>query len=185
MKSNSSNELQNLAFYSLDKTQSDSLELNFHCDRESLIQSFGGFHSSVLATAAKAKDILPLWRCAYREPLSHMYRGRLMLAGDAAHAMLPHQGQGAAQSIEDAAALGILLQSIPDGASDPKLESVEARLKMFENVRRDRATGIQILSMAPPRDADFGCVAEMWQKYLPGHKFPSKYHFQSSRLLGD
>ncbi|MEZ4382282.1 MAG: FAD-dependent monooxygenase [Nannocystaceae bacterium] len=35
-------------------------------------------------------------------------RGRLILLGDAAHAMTPNMGQGAAMAIEDAAALGLL-----------------------------------------------------------------------------
>jgi salicylate hydroxylase len=36
-----------------------------------------------------------------RDPLPTWSRGRLTLLGDAAHAMLPHLGQGANQSIED------------------------------------------------------------------------------------
>ena len=45
-----------------------------------------------------------------REPLDFWSVGRVTLLGDAAHAMLPHRGQGAGQSIEDAAFLACCLQ---------------------------------------------------------------------------
>lgn len=96
-----SNTLQNFAFYSVDEMQSSSLELTFKSDRASLTRSLDGFRSSILAAAAKANEVLPLWRCASREPSSQSHRGRLVLVGDAGHAMLPHLGQGAAQAIED------------------------------------------------------------------------------------
>ena len=44
-----------------------------------------------------------------RDPLPSWTKGRLTLLGDAAHAMLPHLGQGANQSIEDGMALATIL----------------------------------------------------------------------------
>jgi 2-polyprenyl-6-methoxyphenol hydroxylase-like FAD-dependent oxidoreductase len=41
-----------------------------------------------------------------RQPLPRWGDGRVTLLGDAAHPMLPHTGQGAAQALEDAVALG-------------------------------------------------------------------------------
>jgi hypothetical protein len=41
-----------------------------------------------------------------RDPLRTWGRGRTTLLGDAAHPVLPHTGQGAAQALEDAVALG-------------------------------------------------------------------------------
>ena len=113
-----------------------------------------------------------------------MYRGRLVLVGDAAHAMLPHLGQGAAQSIEDAAALGILLQGITAGESGNIGQSIEARLKLFQEVRKDRVTAIQILSAVPAVEDDFGRVAERWEKFLPGHDFPSMCPFLNPLFFG-
>lgn len=43
------------------------------------------------------------------QPLIHFGRGRVVLLGDAAHAMTPNMGQGAGTSIEDAAALALLI----------------------------------------------------------------------------
>ncbi len=49
-----------------------------------------------------------------RDPIEHWGRGPVTLLGDAAHPMLPHTGQGAAQAIEDAVALGLVLAPAGD-----------------------------------------------------------------------
>ena len=54
--------------------------------------------------------------------------------------MLPFGGQGSNQAIEDAGALGYLLKGIDDAAK------VSNRCKLFEGVRRKRASRVQILS---------------------------------------
>ncbi|CAA7270537.1 unnamed protein product [Cyclocybe aegerita] len=43
------------------------------------------------------------------EPLELFSSGCIILAGDAAHAMTPHQGSGAGQAVEDACVLAVLL----------------------------------------------------------------------------
>ena len=57
-----------------------------------------------------------------------------MLLGDAAHAMLPHHGQGANQTIEDAIALADLLAGHTDRT---------AALAAYERVRRARTRNVQ------------------------------------------
>ena len=57
--------------------------------------------------------------------------GRVTLLGDAAHPMLPHTGQGAAQAMEDAVALGLALQREPD---------IERALRRYETVRTARTS---------------------------------------------
>jgi len=52
----------------------------------------------------------------YEVPAPCWGEGRTWLLGDAAHAMTPNQGQGAAMAIEDAAVLALV---IGDGLSDP------------------------------------------------------------------
>jgi len=49
-----------------------------------------------------------LWQLRDIEPLQTWVKGRTILIGDAAHAMLPLQGQGASQGFEDAEALQAL-----------------------------------------------------------------------------
>ncbi|MGE4373189.1 MAG: FAD-dependent monooxygenase [Xanthobacter sp.] len=67
-------------------------------------------------------------------PLPQWSFGRMTLLGDAAHAMLPFLAQGAAQSIEDAAALARALQQNSDA---------EAALHAYEVARRTRTARIQ------------------------------------------
>lgn len=64
-----------------------------------------------------------------RDPLASWGSGRVTLLGDAAHPMLPHTGQGAAQALEDAVALGLALSG-GDG--------IEAALRRYEDVRSRR-----------------------------------------------
>ncbi|WP_304689211.1 FAD-dependent monooxygenase [Microbacterium sp.] len=76
------------------------------------------------------------WGLRDRAPLPRWTEGRLTLLGDAAHPMLPHLGQGANQSIEDAATLGVLL----DGATP---EDLPDRLQTYEKIRLPRAARVQ------------------------------------------
>jgi 2-polyprenyl-6-methoxyphenol hydroxylase-like FAD-dependent oxidoreductase len=64
-----------------------------------------------------------------RQPLEHWGRGNVTLLGDAAHPVLPHTAQGAAQALEDAVALGLALGRSGDPA---------AALRRYEQVRAAR-----------------------------------------------
>jgi 2-polyprenyl-6-methoxyphenol hydroxylase-like FAD-dependent oxidoreductase len=61
-----------------------------------------------------------------RDPLPRWGAGPITLLGDAAHPMLPHTGQGAAQALEDAVALGRALR--------PGTDAVTA-LRHYEAIR--------------------------------------------------
>jgi salicylate hydroxylase len=71
-----------------------------------------------------------------RDPLPYWTRGRLTLLGDAAHAMLPHLGQGANQSIEDGMALATIL-------ANTDRTTVLAALLAYERLRRERTAKVQ------------------------------------------
>ena len=60
------------------------------------------------------------------EPVAHWGAGHVTLVGDAAHPMLPFTGQGAAQALEDAVALGRVLRTSGDHL---------AALRRYEHVR--------------------------------------------------
>jgi FAD-dependent urate hydroxylase len=57
------------------------------------------------------------------------HTGRVALAGDAAHVMGPHTGQGSAMALEDAVVLAMCLRGIPD---------VDTALATYERRRRPR-----------------------------------------------
>jgi 2-polyprenyl-6-methoxyphenol hydroxylase-like FAD-dependent oxidoreductase len=70
------------------------------------------------------------------DPLRKWGSGPVTLLGDAAHPMLPHTGQGAAQALEDAVALGLALAS---GAA------IDAGLRRYESVRARRTRRVMRL----------------------------------------
>lgn len=91
-----------------------------------------------------------LWQLRDIDPLDTWVRGRVILIGDAAHAMLPTQGQGASQAIEDAEALGAYLN---DPQEPAKAEDVTARLQKVFEARYERASLIQKFSRDSARPA--------------------------------
>jgi 2-polyprenyl-6-methoxyphenol hydroxylase-like FAD-dependent oxidoreductase len=72
-----------------------------------------------------------------RDPLSTWGQGPVTLLGDAAHPMLPHAGQGAAQALEDAVLLGHALQAPAQ---------IAAGLRRYEAARLERTRAIVELS---------------------------------------
>jgi FAD-dependent urate hydroxylase len=67
------------------------------------------------------------------ESLDQWHKGRVVLLGDAAHAMTPNLGQGACQAIEDAVTLGYCLKEVGD---------IEASLDLYERKRVERVRRI-------------------------------------------
>ncbi|KAJ7681771.1 hypothetical protein B0H17DRAFT_942590 [Mycena rosella] len=70
------------------------------------------------------------WAIHVVKPLPCYAQGSVVLIGDAAHAMTPHQGVGAAQAIEDAHVLGRLLAH-PSAVK----EKIQLILKLYEELR--------------------------------------------------
>ncbi|KAM0665562.1 hypothetical protein ACQRIT_006419 [Beauveria bassiana] len=106
---------------------------------DEIVDRFKDFHPDIVKVIRKAKDV-KRWPLLYRYPLKTWHKDMLVLVGDAAHPMLPHQGQGGAQSIEDGLVLGISML----GARSRN--DIESRFGIYQDVRRDRASVIQILS---------------------------------------
>lgn len=75
------------------------------------------------------------WKLRVHAPLPTWVVNTTALVGDACHPTLPHLAQGAAQAIEDAAVLGVVLSRIPD----TKATSINKALKIYEKVRKERA----------------------------------------------
>jgi salicylate hydroxylase len=103
-----------------------------------LIKEFVGWDNRVHELITSASDT-KRWALYDRLPLDHWTEGRITLLGDAAHAMLPFFAQGAAQAIEDAAVLAACLRSADQG-------SVPQALRRYEEVRRPRASQVQLMS---------------------------------------
>jgi salicylate hydroxylase len=104
------------------------------------LAAFEGWHPQIGRIIAAA-DTCFIWALFDRDPLSCWSVGRTTLLGDACHPMYPFMGQGAAQAIEDGAALAACL--IAAGNADPA-----ATLRRYEQLRLPRVTRLQDMSRA-------------------------------------
>jgi 2-polyprenyl-6-methoxyphenol hydroxylase-like FAD-dependent oxidoreductase len=95
--------------------------------------AFAGWHPAVRELVS-AVDGSIRWELYDRAPLARWGTGRVVLAGDAAHPMLPFGAQGANQAIEDAAALATCLR---DGLAD-----VPGALRRYERLRVPRVARV-------------------------------------------
>jgi salicylate hydroxylase len=79
------------------------------------------------------------WGLFTHAPLARWSSGRVTLLGDAAHAMLPFMGMGAAMAVEDGYVLARCLAAFPD---------VRVALQAYELARVERANFVQAESAA-------------------------------------
>ncbi|WP_336158753.1 FAD-dependent monooxygenase [Amycolatopsis sp. VC5-11] len=130
--------------------------------RERIEAAFEGWHPAVREMVG-ATTLYQRWGLFGQHPLNRWHRGGVVLLGDAAHAMLPHHGQGANQTIEDAVTLAECLAR----------DSRDAALARYEKLRRPRTRAVQRSSWvanallhlpdgpaAEARDAALGRIGE-------------------------
>jgi salicylate hydroxylase len=135
-----------------------------HATTDRALAAFAGWHPQVRRIIAAA-DTCFIWALFDRDPLPRWAIARTTLLGDACHPMYPFMGQGAAQAIEDGAALAACLAA--DGGNP------SASLQRYEQLRIPRVSRLQAMSRAnkarfhmqdgpaqQARDADWGRVGD-------------------------
>ena len=146
--------------YNLSSSQPD---VNF-ADAPSAMYTTKGSKSAMLDVY---KDFCPLvqkmlhlvpegdvceWKLRVHSPLPIWVHGSTALIGDASHPTLPHLNQGAAQAVEDAAVVAVVLSYL----EDTKPESINRALRNFESLRRERADTLVAMAAANGRAMQLG-----------------------------
>jgi salicylate hydroxylase len=97
--------------------------------------AFKGWHPAVVEMICAVPHNLR-WGLFEIRPLRTWQRGRVLLMGDAAHGMLPHHGQGANLTIEDAITLAELLRAY-------RMEKLDETMQRYQALRRARTRVVQ------------------------------------------
>lgn len=102
---------------------------------EQLRAVFGGYGGVAGELVRRLIELPPLHHDLFELDRPYWGCSRVLLLGDAAHAMTPNQGQGAAMAIEDALAVSAALRHGPGGA-----------LRRYESRRGRRVRQVQLTS---------------------------------------
>lgn len=132
-------------------------------DLEVLRAAYAGFHEQVRRVLA-ACPAVHKWAILERQPLPRWSFDRVTLLGDACHPMTPYMAQGAAMAMEDAV---VLARCVADAGA----AALPERLRLYEQVRRERATRVQLTShrnqwMGQSTDAGWVYSYDAWQAPL-------------------
>lgn len=145
------NQLLNFGCFHPESESEASDDWNTHGKKEKLLELFEDWGESFRALLQLVdSNSLHIYRLWDMMEIPNWAEGRLALLGDAAHPFLPFLGSGGATAIEDAAALGVVLEA---GLTR---EEVPARLKLYEDIRHDRAHFIQAASRTNVAETDKG-----------------------------
>lgn len=123
--------------------------------KSDMLEVYGDFCPKLL----RMLDLVPdnevvEWKLRVHDPLSTWVSGCAALVGDACHPTLPHLAQGAAQAIEDAAVLGVTLA--PERIADRSPKTINKALKIYEQVRKERAEALVELAAENGRQMHLG-----------------------------
>ncbi|KAJ5661897.1 Monooxygenase FAD-binding, partial [Penicillium maclennaniae] len=106
--------------------------------KQAMVDNYKGWDPKIgkIIDLVEEDEVLE-WKLCLHRPLKTWTRESVALIGDACHPMLPYVAQGAAQAVEDAAALGVLLSTISSRQEIPHA------LKVYEQSRKQRAETVQ------------------------------------------
>jgi salicylate hydroxylase len=141
------------------------------CDRAELLATYRGWHPLLLALI-RGNPNWYKWALYDREPLEQWSVGRATLLGDAAHAMLPYLGQGAAMAIEDGCVLAACLAGIP---GDPT-----AALARYEELRKPRTRAAVLGSRTRAMENH---LASPWARFKRDLRFAIRNRFADDKTI--
>jgi len=146
--------------------------------KEQALADFGGWNDGITAII-NAADTLYRWALLDRPALSAWSDRRVVLTGDAAHAMLPSMAQGAVQGIEDA---WVLAQCHKD-STDVSFANqcfFEKRIERTQRVQQESASNLHLFHKSGMVD-QIVSYAPIW---LAGKLIPWAIYRRSDWLYG-
>jgi 2-polyprenyl-6-methoxyphenol hydroxylase-like FAD-dependent oxidoreductase len=93
-------------------TRAELADLSPERIKHELLAVYGGYHSPIASLISHGQALLKV-NIYDIQSLPRWHRGRVVLIGDAAHAVSPNAGQGASMALEDALYLAKLLRDHP------------------------------------------------------------------------
>lgn len=147
-----------VAFVSKPEDQLDDLEESWTstADRSELEADYKGWDPMLQKVIKNMEQSVGKWKINDRDLLKQWVYldGRVVLLGDSAHAMLPHQGSGAGHAIEDGYILGLAVKDYLAVNSAPSLNESELntllsapRLGNALKDRRSLSTWMQVYQL--------------------------------------
>ncbi|KAK3312526.1 hypothetical protein B0H66DRAFT_486185 [Apodospora peruviana] len=122
----------------------DSKKHTTNGSKREALAAFGAWHPTVRKIVDLLPDEMEKWAIfdMAEHPAPTYVRGRVCVAGDAAHASGPHLGAGGGMGIEDALVLSALFEAVAQEASANKTvekrKLIEAALVAYNDVRYGR-----------------------------------------------
>ncbi|KAI8635189.1 hypothetical protein F5Y19DRAFT_2989 [Xylariaceae sp. FL1651] len=112
--------------------------------RDDVKAAFEGWCAPVRDLIERFPDTMSKWAIfdLWEFPLPQYNKGRMCLAGDAAHASSPHHGAGAGAGIEDSLCLSTLMREVvAEVSKNPaaKTQALAAAFQTYDAVRRTRS----------------------------------------------
>jgi len=122
----------------------DDNKFTARASKSEAAEAFSAFGPAVRAIMSLLPDELDKWAIfdTRDHPAPTYVRGRVCVAGDAAHAAAPHHGAGAGCGVEDALVLATLMEAAGDaaagGSGGSRSEILRAALVTYNDVRYER-----------------------------------------------
>jgi salicylate hydroxylase len=151
------------------------------------LRHFEGWHPAVIEMIS-APTFDRRWALNRRPPLSRWYDNRVVLLGDAAHALVPHHGQGANITVEDAVVLArCLSEAGPTGIDDAIKSYQEQRLARTARVQKASYVTADVLNLpdgdeATQRNAQLASTAWMHGQLDWIHSYNADPNFEKVAL---